>query len=401
MLTQRKMFAVCALGVIAGLIAGCGSGSSGSGSHVANSVVMTVNSGPAGNATNTAYVDVQVCAPGTSNCTTITNVSVDTGSSGLRILASALGNVTLPQENASSGSPLVECAQFVSFITWGPMKMADIKMAGEVASNVPIQVIADPAFGTIPGNCSSNGVPVPAQTVQALGANGLLGVGNFAQDCGPGCASNTSNGFYYQCPTPSTCSETTATLTQQGQNPVWMFPSDNNGVVMQLPQIASSGTPSVTGTLIFGIGTQSDNGLGNATVFTITPDTGTFTTSYNGTAYAGSFIDSGSNGIFFLSTAETSLPECTNSMGFYCPAATTPESATNQGTNNNTNTVNFSIANADQLPAPNFAFNDIGGPNPGSFDWGLPFFFGRTVYTGIEGQNSPPFGQNSPPYWAY
>ncbi len=400
MLRMRKLLAVGMLGAVA-VLAGCGSGSSGGGGggNVANSVVMTVNSGPTGNATDIAFVSVTVCVPGTATCQTINNVSVDTGSSGLRIISSQLGNVALPQVNASSGSPLVECAQFISFFTWGPLRMADIKMAGEVASNVPIQVIADPAFGNIPANCQSTGAS--AQTVQALGANGILGVGLFRQNCGLGCATNINNGFYYQCPTPSTCSATTATLTQQEQNPVWMFATDNNGVLMQLPQIGANGAPNVQGTLIFGIGTQSNNSLGNATVFTTTLDTGTFTTIYpanNGTAYPGSFIDSGSNGIFFLSQNQTNLPPCNNSQGFYCPPSTVNFSATNQGTNNAMNTVNFSIANLDSLPAANFAFDDIGGPNPGSFDWGLPFFFGRNVYTGIEGQNSP---GGIGPYFAY
>jgi hypothetical protein len=68
-------------------------------------------------------------------------------------------------------------------------------------------------------------------------------------------------------------------------------------------------------------------------------------------------------------------------------------SATNQGTGAATTVVPFSIANAQTLfsnnGGANFAFNNLGGPNPGVFDWGLPFFFGRTVFTGMESQSSP------------
>ena len=31
----------------------------------------------------------------------------------------------------------------------------------------------------------------------------------------------------------------------------------------------------------------------------------------------------------------------------------------------------------------------VGGSNPGAFDWGLPFFFGRNVFTAIEDQVTP------------
>ena len=52
------------------------------------------------------------------------------------------------------------------------------------------------------------------------------------------------------------------------------------------------------------------------------------------------------------------------------------------------------VANADSLFAssPNFfAFGNLAGPNSDAtrFDWGLPFFFGRNVFSAIEGQNTP------------
>jgi hypothetical protein len=40
----------------------------------------------------------------------------------------------------------------------------------------------------------------------------------------------------------------------------------------------------------------------------------------------------------------------------------------------------------------------VGGPNPGAFDWGLPFFFGRQVFTAIEGASTP---GGSGPYFAF
>ncbi len=79
-------------------------------------------------------------------------------------------------------------------------------------------------------------------------------------------------------------------------------PSDNNGVLISLPTVPNGGSPTVNGSLIFGIGTQSNNGLGMATVYAV-PDTGNnagnFITTFDGNSYPQSFIDSGSNGFFF------------------------------------------------------------------------------------------------------
>lgn len=169
-----------------------------------------------------------------------------------------------------------------------------------------------------------------------------------------------SAGLYYQC-VSGNCTATGEPLAQQVVNPVVLFPTDNNGVIIELPAVASAAT--VSGSLVFGIGTQSNNGLGSATVYGMDNQTFSFTTSYNGTSYPGSFIDSGSNGYFFLDSSATGLPDCTNATGFYCPTSPKNFSATNEGVNGTSGTVTFAIANAETLFATtnDSAFSQLGG----------------------------------------
>jgi predicted aspartyl protease len=411
----RKLF-LAVTGLACAFSVGCGGSSSSS--TKANVIATTgqnvapivVNSGPVNAYANGAFASVIVCVPGTSTCQTIDGVLVDTGSSGLRIVSSVL-TIALPQQKSPSGNPVAECLQFLGSYTWGPVQTADVQIAGEKAAATPIQVLSDTDF-TAPGACS-NGFP-SANTVGNLGANGILGVGPSAQDCGTYCEVVQTSSFnpYYECSSATNCQAVTETLAQQVINPVALFPADNNGVIIELPAVAGSAA-TVSGSMVFGIGTQSNNALGGAKVYTMDSSL-SFTVNYKGKPYTGSFIDSGSNGYFVLdSSIVPALIDCPqgSGQGFYCPSSTQNFSVTNQGVNGTTGTVNFSIANAQSLFANTIAtaFSQLGGPSiippatgtspiPPYFDWGLPFFYGRNVYTAIEGASTP---GGTGPYWAY
>lgn len=389
-----QRWSIAALAVVLGCLGGCGGGGGSDGNTPPktpqNVQSITVDAGPA-NIPDIPFITITLCAPGsTSNCQTIDHIEVDTGSTGLRILSSVLSaSLSLPQQQDASGDPIVACAQFADGFSWGPVKTADLRVAGEQAASLPVQIIGDPAFTSIPSTCSSSGPP--ENTVTAFGANGLLGAGLFMQDCGSACAQFAISGVYYTCP-PSGCQPTRLALTQQLQNPVGMFSTDNNGVLIQLPALPATGAASATGSLIFGIGTQSNNGLGGATIIGVDANTGNAATVFNNVSYANSYIDSGSSAIF----AGSSLyPICTGAgAGFYCPSTIQNLSATLQGTNRATSTVSFSIGNADRLFGANAgfsAFSNIAAPNPdpAGYTWGLPFFFGRNVFTAIEGRSTP------------
>jgi hypothetical protein len=186
-------------------------------------------------------------------------------------------------------------------------------------------------------------------------------------------------------------------------NPVFNFSGDNNGVIIELPAVADAAA-TVSGSMIFGIGTQSNNALGTATVFTFEANSDNFTTTYKGQAYSNSFIDSGSNGLFF---PDATIPVCPTTpvdlSSFYCPQPNLSGlTALNTGANGATNTVTFGVDNTQTLlnnDPTDFAFSNLAGPLTDSFDWGLPFFYGRNVYTAID--NGTTINNNATPFWAY
>jgi hypothetical protein len=364
-----------------------------------NVAPLVVNAGPAGaDAVDVPFVSVTLCVPGTNNCQTIDSVTVDTGSSGVRVISSVL-TLSLPQQMATTGDALVECMQFDDGYTWGSVRLADIKIAGEVAAKVPIQIIGDPAFGTVPSDCSSSGRS--ENTVSDFGSNGLFGINQIVADCGPSCADTTSvqTGAYYSC-SGTTCTAVPVAVADQVPNPIASFGTDGNGAIVEFPSIAAAGATSVSGSLVFGFGTQSNNGLGNATVQTV-DDNGNFTTVYKGTTLATSFIDSGSNSLAFN---DGSIAPCTAAAlnEFYCPASTLNLTAQNEGTNGAMAVVSFSVANTETLfdNASYFAFDDLAGTgiDGNTFDWGFPFFFGRNVYVAFDGATTP---GGKGPYFAY
>jgi hypothetical protein len=430
----------------------------------ANTVPVTVTFGLAGNkgaptATTSSYYNaifttVTVCEPGsTTNCATIPNVLVDTGSVGLRVLSNQLASVTLPPVNDPlTGYPFYECVQYGDLsYSWGPMEWATVQVGGETASQVPaasggtanagipIQVIAAGAdapsevlsgTGVIENPCLVNpatGGLTPGfsdNSAANLGANGLLGIGVFLEDCGINCTQEGNPAdiavYPYMIDESGTYALEYAPLADQAWNPVATFSStDTNGVVLQLPAIPAAGQETVpatgqTATLTFGINTESNNQIpGTATVYQL-DENGFFGSStfggvtYTSTNSGGTFLDSGSEALFvsdastLSSVLDTTVSDCTvgsTDIGFYCPSSTLSIPLEVAGTTGTSTTVTLSIANALSLFSANdyeyAAFNNLGidsctttpcSPSTDTWDLGLPFFFtGNPIFFGIEG----------------
>jgi hypothetical protein len=105
--------------------------------------------------------------------------------------------------------------------------------------------------------------------------------------------------------------------------------------------------------------------------------------------FASSYLDTGTNGLFFSDSSPSPITQCANSS-WYCPATALHLNAElSDGGNAGHNAVplQFAIGNAEALFATsNSAFGSAGGTAPtGShaFAWGMPFFYGRRVYMSI------------------
>lgn len=414
--TQLTKTFAALLGIsMAFLLWGCGSSKSVNNNSLStapavNSVALTAGPGTFANGyVNGLYATITICQPGTSNCTNLDHVLVDTGSSGLRVLSSELPSGFSLTTETSGGTPVYECLPFLDSYTWGNVVTADLQIQGEKASSLPVQLITS---SSAPTTCTStvatSGSPQVSTEAQ-MGARAILGVGSFAADCGTYCTTVAQYDLYFGCSSaaPSSCSQIGLPLAQQVNNPVAYFSSDNNGVVVQMASVApGGGSDSASGTLYFGIGTQSNNTpLSGLTVLTL-DDVADFKTTFQSQALNDSFLDTGSNGYFFGTINGTTLKTSNNITGcnlaqsgqppayFYCPTSELTESATLTGaTNSASTTVSFDVGNAQSLTGG--ALSDLAGPNTTnepnattSFDWGLPFFFGRSVYIGLEGASS-------------
>lgn len=415
------------------LVAGCGGGGGGGGSSstssgtsggtssgntavsslpatlASNQIPVVVSSGLTGRAPNMPMVSVTVCAHGTNTCQTINNIQLDTGSYGLRLTADNVSTTlfnALPVEIVG-GVGVAECAGFADGNGWGSVRTADVTIGGETASNIPIQIFGDTpqsAAGGAHNACASGTLN---NTSSQIAAHGILGIGSAKYDCGSGPQGCTSapNGVYYGCTTAggvTTCGDLGVPIAQQVGNPIAFFPVDNNGVILNMPAVTAAGATSASGYLTFGIGTEANNALASGAQKLQTDHFGTVqSASLSGTAVTSGFFDSGSNGLFFPDSA---IALCSVSTGFYCPASPVSLQPSVTGFNAVAVSLPVTIGNAQTLfNSGGYAFNNIGGNaiGSGAFDFGMPFFYGRTVYIGYDSSTANTSGAASPAFVAF
>lgn len=364
---------------------------------------------------NRPYVTVKVC-DAQNNCQDIDHVLLDTGSTGLRIMPGVL-NLALPAQTYTNGDPVAECMQYGAGYFWGAQRIATVKMAGEVAANIPVTVAGD---SSIPVNAPSGCAATGANAIAGLPEfNGILGIGPQKTDCGSSCEQSNSAQMYFACQGGSTgsCNAVTMPVAMQTSNPVSQFATDNNGTVITFP--AANGNQSyMTGTLLFGIGTQPNNSLSGVQVYHSSVPGAEFpllAANMDGVA-SFAFLDTGTNAYVFAQTgspvingsppfmqAISGLAVCGQSGGPYCPPAPATVQIRLNGSNGNPTswqTITLSDPTAafqNNLPViPTLAFQN--SDFPGYSTLGLPFYFGRTVATAISGAKTS-YGVG--PYWAF
>jgi hypothetical protein len=361
--------------------------------NASNVAKITVESTSTFSNVNIPFVSVTIAVPGSDTTVTIDHVLVDTGSTGLRLLKSQIGSLSFGNVYASDGGALCEAVTFMDgTATWGEVVYANVTIGGESASSVPVQLISNTyPIPQINGESYTNCVSQNGD-LDGLGCNGILGVGLDVDDSGAG--------YYFSCSSKTSSSYTELTgsssITAYVTNPVTMFSVDNNGLIVDLPSVSDSGAVSLTGYLIFGIGTQTNNQTDGMTVYT-TDSNGYFTTTYKSASKPYSFLDTGSNGIYF---DDGSITSSKTYSGFYAPTSTLTLSATNTGANSVTGSVTFKVGNVNSMNGSNSVLPLLCGKVGSSliFDWGLPFFFGKQVFVAISGKKA---GSSTGPYWAY
>ena len=328
---------------------------------------------------NVPYVSVTLCEPGTTVCQTIPHVQLDTGSSGLRLDA-RLVTLTLPPVTDAAGHAVGDCASYGGGDAyWGAVVTADVVMGDETAAGVSVQTI-DASWSKAPNTCAGKA------TMEAVnGYNGVLGIG-------PALSAPTLDA-YYSC--AGTCTATSAPAAPHDlENPVARLPRHHNGLVLTFPPVPAGGATELTGAMILGLGTESNNTPPEAGLVTLQTDAQGWLQARLGDVWHYSMIDSGTNS-YDLPTSYGPIPSCGAGDPYLCPP--TPL------------TLAVDVAGADQVPRATVAlgiadaaplessstlvYADLGeqwgGDTATTVILGLPFFFGRSVYIGLAGESGP------------
>ncbi len=326
---------------------------------------------------NRMVVNVTVCEPNTERCATIDDVMIDTGSTGLRLEASAVPTwMRLPAFVRADGKPLAECLRFVHDTAWGTLNRADVRLGGLTARSLPLQVIDD-VFGAQPPTC-------PRSDVRPT-SNGTLGVGQHLFDCQGSCEQRADvPGVFVQDGTGWSPVEGAVEPSSRLPNPVRYLPGHDNGIVIELPSPPDGGAREVAGTLTFGV--VADN-RGDASKILRLDKAGRFTTVLDGRRFPTSYIDSGTDTYVF---DDDRLPRCPDMAWAYCAQPRRFLGAELVGLDGARTSVTFAVGNyqarREQAAGASDDVAEAAEVESTTFVWGAPFFLGRRTSLVLDGE---------------
>lgn len=349
-----------------------------------NQTSLMVGCGAMGHGSNTPFISVTICSPGTQICQTIDHIILDTGSIGLKINQSVLNNqLKLPPVlQQITESHISTCAMYGSGYMFGSNNFADISIAKLTAPNMPIEIINDTNQSLAPITCRNAANGKFSDLMTTYGANGIIGIN-------PMIIENNMQLFTYAC-NGNNCNEiinATGLPISLNINPIASFPEYNNGLSISLPEVPDNSNTNIYGTLTFGLNTTKNN---------IVPIE-TKHVQGNPNDYLGSFIESSYghqvNAIFDSGTNvnafDSTIQQCSNHS--YCPSSPIAWQSTIYSYNNlNESATIFQMiaspytTNGIASIAPTWgAYFSAGADN--AMIYGMPFFYGKTVYIGFNG----------------
>jgi len=349
---------------------------------------------------NKACTTLTICDSNGFNCITLSDLRVDTYTSGIRVFRNTLpSNLYNSLRSISTiNGNLATCFLYEGVSYWGNVFQATLLLDGEQVS-VPIQIIdktqINPTNANATNLCTSL-TNTPA-TSNAAHFQGILGMGPRQRDCGTPCASQASP-YYYSCrnglPSSSTsCTQSTVPTNQQLTNPFTQLSSNANGVILKLPSVTTGGIASLEGSLLLGIDTQSNNVSTGASTIPVDANN-LISIQPQGNSYS-AMINAATSAFVFPSTmASTSV----NQISYYCP--TTNPSFTSMIYGSSNITLSFPIGNATSLlGGSSYVFSELGiASSKGPIIYGIPFFFGKSVFVGFENTSS---SLGAGPYYAF
>lgn len=339
---------------------------------------------------NKFLVTLKVCVPGGGLCQMVDKIMLDTGSVGLRIHASALPVLRehFPKQN-QMGEILAECALFGNFYTWGSITRADVRFSEREASSLPLQVYEDSALPKVDTTgCGKQIGSLRNPDPSIVKFNGVLGIRGTRLD----------RQLYLRCqPNSNTCFTAALADDKLLPNPLLTLPEDNNGYQIVMPLIPESGATRVTGALVLGLNTQTNNRFtevsGETPKMLALDAQQRFALHIAGASY-GALIDSGTSVNVLPSL---NFPSCRENFQLgYCPGSAVQQAIRLASASQPSVVFDASlpIGNALDLQVTNFpALINIASATPATVNafgiqalLGAPFFYGRRISFSIDGQ---------------